>query len=261
MAVNKAYDQYKENSIISAKPEELTLMLYNGLIKFIMRAQASIEKKNMENAHNNIIKSQDIILEFQLTLDMNYEVSQGLMLLYDYMYRRLVDANVKKDKAILEEVLGFARQLRDTWQTAMKMKYGMTAEGQAAVIQSAEEELLAVSGAPQPENAEQQADATASSTIGVEVRERNVGQAVPDIVRAASVEEPVNQAAPPVVYPADDTRSADVAAMAEDGNEPEQEIEKPAKLVYASQYAAMYSRMAKAAKAEKESKLSIQERL
>lgn len=115
------YNQYKENSINTAQPEELTLMLYNGLVKFIMKSQYAISKKDMQAAHENIIKSQNIVQEFIATLDKNYEVSAGLFLLYDYMNSRLVEANVQKSTAILDEVLGFAKELRDTWEQAMKM--------------------------------------------------------------------------------------------------------------------------------------------
>jgi flagellar protein FliS len=116
-----AYNQYKENSIQTSSPEELTLMLYNGLVKFIMRGIDSIDKKNMQEAHNNIIRAQDIITEFMYTLDMRYELSASLNSIYDYMLRRLIEANLAKDKSILEEVLGFAKILRDTWEQAMKI--------------------------------------------------------------------------------------------------------------------------------------------
>lgn len=119
--LNNGYNQYKANSINTATPEELTLMLYNGLVKFIMQAQVAIDAKNIEKANGGIIKAQAILKEFQATLDMNYDVSEGLNSLYDYMYRRLVEANLKKDKEILEEVLGFAKELRDTWAQAMKL--------------------------------------------------------------------------------------------------------------------------------------------
>lgn len=120
MIAFNVYNQYKENSINTASPEELTLMLYNGLIKFIMRGIDCIEKKNMEDANNNIIRAQDIVQEFINTLDMRYEISGNLNSIYDYMLRRLIDANVSKDKVILEEVLEFAKILRDTWEEAMK---------------------------------------------------------------------------------------------------------------------------------------------
>jgi len=115
------YDQYRENSVYTASPEELTLMLYNGLVKFIMKAQYAITKNDMQGAHDNIIKAQNIVQEFIATLDKSYEVSTHLLLLYDYMYRRLVEANVQKSIEILSEVLGFAKELRDTWEQAMKL--------------------------------------------------------------------------------------------------------------------------------------------
>ncbi|OPX45663.1 flagellar protein FliS [Ruminiclostridium hungatei] len=121
MVSNNGYNQYKQNSINTATPEELTLMLYNGLVKFIMQAQTAIEEKKFEKANNSIIRSQDIIREFQVTLNMKYEVAHNLALIYDYMHRRLVEANIKKDKDILDEVLGFAKELRDTWAQAMKL--------------------------------------------------------------------------------------------------------------------------------------------
>lgn len=121
MIAYNAYKQYKENSIFTASPEELTLMLYNGLVKFIMRGMDSIEKKNIQEANNNIIKAQNIVSEFMNTLDMKYEISSSLYSIYDYMLRRLVEANVSKDRDILEEVLGFAKVLRDTWEQAMKI--------------------------------------------------------------------------------------------------------------------------------------------
>ncbi len=121
MTSSNLYSQYKNNAINTGRPEDLTLMLYNGLVKFIMKAQSEIEEKKFEKANNSVIRAQDIIREFQATLDMKYEISHSLMLLYDYMYRRLLDANIKKNIEILEEVLGFAKELRDTWAQAMKL--------------------------------------------------------------------------------------------------------------------------------------------
>lgn len=121
MALNKAYNQYKENSIYTSTPEELTLMLYNGLIKFIMKGQVAVDNKDMEKANKNIMRAQAIVQHFQTTLDKKQEISRSLELLYDYMYRRLLEANVKKDREMLDEVLVFAKELRDTWNEAMKI--------------------------------------------------------------------------------------------------------------------------------------------
>lgn len=121
MALNKAYNQYKRNSIYTSTPEELTLMLYNGLIKFIMQGRQAIGENDIEKANNSIIRAQDIVLYLQLALNEKYEVSKGLMLIYDYMNRRLIEANVAKDDKILEEILEYAKELRDTWAHAMKI--------------------------------------------------------------------------------------------------------------------------------------------
>ena len=119
-APERNYSQYRENTINASKPEELTMMLYNGLIKFIIRAKEEINEKNYEAAHNTLVRCQDIVFEFQFTLNMEYDMSKNLMRLYDYMYNRLIEANAKKDTEILDEVLGFASELRDTWLEVLK---------------------------------------------------------------------------------------------------------------------------------------------
>jgi len=112
-----------EDKIMTATREELTLMLYEGGIKFLNKAIMAVEKKNMTDAHTAIIRVQDIIREFQLTLDHQYPISQELDALYDYMHRRMVEANMRqgKDLEILNEVLGMFREFRDTWKEAMKL--------------------------------------------------------------------------------------------------------------------------------------------
>ncbi len=121
MIKNNAHQQYQNNMVKTASPQELTMMLYSGLVKFLNITIQGIEEGSIEKANNNNFRSQDIIQEFMNTLDMSYEVSKGLMALYDYMNTRLIEANIKKDKAIVEEVLMLAEQLRDTWSQAMKI--------------------------------------------------------------------------------------------------------------------------------------------
>lgn len=106
---------------MTASPQELTLMLYDGALKFCRQAMLAIDEGKIKEAHEYIVRVEDIIEEFQATLDKKYEISSSLDLLYDYIYRRLVEANVQKDKAILEEVYGLIKELRDTWKEAMKL--------------------------------------------------------------------------------------------------------------------------------------------
>lgn len=119
--VNNPYSAYKNNSVLTASPEELTLMLYEGAIKFSNQAIAAIEHKNIQKTHNLIIRVEDIISELRVTLNKDYPIGQQLDQIYDYLLNRLMEANFKKDKEILEEVNEHIRELRDTWKEAMKI--------------------------------------------------------------------------------------------------------------------------------------------
>ena len=120
MPVQNPYEQYQRNKVLTATPAEVTLMLYEGAIKFCNIAIMAIENNEMEKAHNNIMKTQRIIEEFRNTLDRQYEVAEDFDRIYVYVLRRLFEANVRKDKEILEEVNGHLRSLRDTWNEVMK---------------------------------------------------------------------------------------------------------------------------------------------
>lgn len=112
---------YKTQQIMSASPQELNLMLYNGAIRFITESIQAIDKNDMQKAHNANMRAQDIVREFINTLDMQYEISQGLDKLYDYIEYRLIQGNLKKDKAQLEEAKVMLTELRDTWYQAVKL--------------------------------------------------------------------------------------------------------------------------------------------
>lgn len=114
------YDTYQRNKILTASPAELTLMLYEGAIKFLNMAVMGIEKGDIEKAHVNIMKTQRIVEEFRATLNFKYPVAKEFDNVYEYVLRRLVEANIKKDTEILEECLGHMRTMRDTWKEVMK---------------------------------------------------------------------------------------------------------------------------------------------
>lgn len=119
--LNNPYAQYQNNKIMTASPAELTLMLYEGAIKFCNIAIMGIEQGDIEKAHNNNMKVQRIIKEFIASLDDKYEVSKDFQNVYDYLLRRLHEANISKDKEIMEEVLTHLRTMRDTWKEVMKL--------------------------------------------------------------------------------------------------------------------------------------------
>ncbi|MCI9137802.1 MAG: flagellar export chaperone FliS [Lachnospiraceae bacterium] len=128
MIANRGYNAYAKNKIMTASPAELTLMLYEGAIKFCNIAIVAIEENNVEKAHNNITKVENIISEFLATLDRKYEVAKDFENVYNYLMERLVEANLKKDKEILEEVLAHLRTMRDTWKEIMEQ--GKTAKAE-----------------------------------------------------------------------------------------------------------------------------------
>ena len=127
MLANQGYAAYANNKIMTASPAELTLMQRQmcirdseGAIKFANLAIIGIEEKDIQKAHTNIIKVERIIEEFQSTLDHKYPVAKDFDEVYSYLMIRLREANIKKDKEIMEEVLKHLRTMRDTWKEVMR---------------------------------------------------------------------------------------------------------------------------------------------
>ena len=114
------YATYANNKVMTASPAELTLMLYEGAIKFCNNAVKAIDDKDMTTAHNNIMKVENIVRELRGSLNHKYPVAKDFEAVYKYVEQRLIEANIKKDKEILEEVLTHLRTMRDTWKEVMK---------------------------------------------------------------------------------------------------------------------------------------------
>lgn len=117
--LSNPYQKYKENSINTASKEEITLMLYDGCIKFMNLAKIGIGEKNIEKANENLLKAQAIITELDSTLNMDVEISKNFHLLYDFALSRLVDANIKKEEQFVEDAKMVMVDLRDGWKEAM----------------------------------------------------------------------------------------------------------------------------------------------
>lgn len=114
-------EMYRNQQILTASPAELTLMLYNGAIKFTSEAIKYMQAKDYENANINCVKAQNIISEFRVTLKMEYDFSKEWMMVYNYIYTRLVDGNMKSDVAQLEEAKSLITEYRDMWREIMKI--------------------------------------------------------------------------------------------------------------------------------------------
>lgn len=119
--MRNAAQMYQQNAVNTASPAKLTLMLYDGAIRFCNTAMEAMDEKNIEKVNNNILKAQKIIVELRVTLDMKYPIAKEFDAVYDYIYRRLVEANLKKDKEILEEAVKHIKTMRDTWKEVMRL--------------------------------------------------------------------------------------------------------------------------------------------
>ena len=120
MALPNAYAQYANNKALTASPGELTLMLYEGMIKFCNRAIDGANEKNIQKTHDNIRKIRNIVDYLRSTLDMRYPVAQDFEKLYLVLNRRLTEANLSKTVEDLEKVNEFLHMLRDTWKEVME---------------------------------------------------------------------------------------------------------------------------------------------
>ena len=118
--INNAAEAYKRQQIMTATPEALTLMLYNGALRFMKEGLEAMEAKQWEQCNTSLQKAQKIILEFQVTLKMEYEISQQLMPLYSYVYNGLVEANMHSRPEKVTECMDIIRELRDALAQAMK---------------------------------------------------------------------------------------------------------------------------------------------
>jgi flagellar protein FliS len=124
-----AVNIYRQNQVNTASPQELALMLFNGGIRFLKLAQQAIAEKKHDEAHQHLIRVQDIISELELGLNRDVPIAKEMAALYDFMKYRTIQANLKKDPAIVKEVLGFFTEFRDTWKQAMELSKKGTNNG------------------------------------------------------------------------------------------------------------------------------------
>lgn len=116
------YQQYQESQLETASQGKLLLMLYDGAIRFLTQAQQAMEQKKWQDAHNYILRAEDIITELMACLKIDAgEVAQNLYRLYEYFNWRLIQANIKRSPEMLTEVQMRMRELREAWAEAIKL--------------------------------------------------------------------------------------------------------------------------------------------
>jgi flagellar protein FliS len=128
MAIRNPYQNYRQNSVTTAGPEELVVLMYKGLEKNIKQGMLHIKQNNFEKANRVLLRGQDIVSELMMSLDMGVGISHQLYTLYDFVLSNLRDANVEKDCKKLQDVLGIITGLREAWEGALvsvrQIKYG-----------------------------------------------------------------------------------------------------------------------------------------
>lgn len=127
MYANNAYSAYKNNSVNYASKEQLLLMLVDGAVKYAKIGRQAILDKDIPKTHSNLVRTQDIFYELMATLDVQQagEWGQSLMNIYEFIVRKLTEANVKKDVHIIDEVIPLIEEIRDTWNEAYKLSKGV----------------------------------------------------------------------------------------------------------------------------------------
>ncbi|KGK90346.1 flagellar biosynthesis protein FliS [Desulfosporosinus sp. HMP52] len=120
---------YKNQQIMTASPEQLTLLLYNGALRFLTESIAAMEKGDLQKSHNANIRVQDIVREFINTLDMSYELSKRWAQLYEYTEYCLIQGNIKKDIEQLQNAKSILHEMREAWTEAMKQTHVARAVG------------------------------------------------------------------------------------------------------------------------------------
>lgn len=121
MALPNAYNAYANSKLMTATPAQLTLMLYDGAIKFSNIALEAMKRNNYERANTYIQKTERIIDEFRSTLDFKYPVAQEFENVYKMLSEKLLFANIKKDTEVLEDVIKHLRTMRNTWEEVMRL--------------------------------------------------------------------------------------------------------------------------------------------
>lgn len=116
--MTQASDEYLRNTVMTATPEQLQLMLYDGAIRFATQAREALAKSDFETSCEKLLRAQRIVLEMRngLRPEVNPELCDQISALYDFVYNRLVDANMQRDPAAIDEALRILEHQRETWR-------------------------------------------------------------------------------------------------------------------------------------------------
>ena len=120
-----AYNAYKNNSINYASKEQLLLMLVDGAVRYVKQGKDAIINKDMGKAHISLIKCQDIFSELMISLDTaNNQWAESLYKVYGFIKEKLVEANLKKNIDVIDDIIPLIEEIRNTWHEAYRSSIG-----------------------------------------------------------------------------------------------------------------------------------------
>ena len=125
MYTTNPYNIYKQNSVNMASSQQLLLMLLDGAVKYTKIAKMAILNKDIQRAHKELVRVQDIFLEIMITMDKNTKYMEDLYNVYEFIKNELAKANIKKDITIIDNTLPLIEEIRDMWyEVDAKIKSG-----------------------------------------------------------------------------------------------------------------------------------------
>jgi len=133
--------EYLKTKVMTASPEMLTLMLWDGAIRFAEQGKDAILKKDIEGSYKALLRSQQIVMELISCLkhSVNPDLCGKLASLYNFIYRRLIDANLKKEPQLVDDALEIMRHQRETWLMLIdQLAKERAAEARATIIANAD---------------------------------------------------------------------------------------------------------------------------
>lgn len=118
---SQASKEYLRNAVLTATPAQLQLMLYDGAIRFAARGKSALADKDYETAFNSLERAQRVVLQLSAGLrrEINPQLCDQMASLYNFIYRRLIEANVQHSTRAVDEALTILRHQRETWVMLM----------------------------------------------------------------------------------------------------------------------------------------------
>lgn len=110
-------NQYLRDAVMTASPEQLQLMLYDGAIRFANQGREAIDQGDHEQAYEKLTRAQRIVLEMEQGLNHSVapELCRRMSALYMFVYRKLIDGCVQRDIMAIDEALKILNYERETW--------------------------------------------------------------------------------------------------------------------------------------------------